>query len=95
MVYRMYCLNSLWMVYMIHENYDLVLMTPRCGMIMMIYIYVIYNDLYEGFILVLWVYTWGFTVMITQLRGPYDGPMERSHTGLIDVMICPRRGWCG
>ena len=48
-VYRMYCLNSLWMVYMIHENYDLVLKTPQCGMIMLIYIYVLYDDSYEGF----------------------------------------------
>ena len=24
-----------------------------------------------------------------------DGPMERPHMGLIDVMMCPRRGWCG
>ena len=49
MVYRMYHLNSLWMVYMIHEIYDLVLMMPRCRMIMLIYIYVLYDDSYEGF----------------------------------------------
>ena len=49
MIYRKYYLNSLWMVYMIHENYDLILMTPRCGMIMLIYIYVLYDDSYEDF----------------------------------------------
>ena len=53
MVYHIYRLNSIWMVYMIHENYDLVLMTPRCGMIMMIYIYtyihVLYDSSYEGY----------------------------------------------
>ena len=49
MVYRMYCLNSLWMVYMIHEIYDLVLMMPQYGMIMLIY--VLYDDSYESFYL--------------------------------------------
>ena len=24
-----------------------------------------------------------------------DGPIERPYMGLIDVMMCPRRGWCG
>ena len=24
-----------------------------------------------------------------------DGPIERLHMGLIDVMMCPYRGWCG
>ena len=35
----------------IHEINDLVLMTPRCGMIMLIYIYmcVLYDDSYECF----------------------------------------------
>ena len=31
------------------RDYDLVLMTPRCGMIILIYIYVLYDNSYEGF----------------------------------------------
>ena len=36
------------MIYIIHKNYDLILMTPQCGMIMLIYIYVLYDASYEG-----------------------------------------------
>ena len=53
------------MVYMIHENYDLVLKTPQCGMIMLIYIYVLYDDSYEGFYPSFMGFHSGFTMRIS------------------------------
>ena len=83
----MYCLNSLWMVYMIHENYDLVLMKPRCGMITLIYIYihVLYEDYHPSFTGFHPILRW----WLRSYEASKDGPMEWSHMGLINFMMCP------
>ena len=53
------------------------------------------------------IYTWGFYRGFTgfysgcllwwlcSYKAPMNGPMERPYMGLIDIMMCPRCGWCG
>ena len=77
---------------------DMVLITPQRGMMILINIYVLYNDSHEGyhpgfasFTRVITGFE-GFTrVILWWLRSyevPMDGPIERPHMGLIYIYIC-------
>ena len=50
---------------MIYEIYDMVLMMPRCGIMMLINIYVLYDDSHEGFHPSFIGFHPCFTVMVT------------------------------
>ena len=86
-----------YMIYKIHDVVLItVLMTPRCGML--IYIYVLYDDSYEGFHLGFmmrfppWFYGDSMDVV---LRAPLWTNLHNGRIlGLLYVM-CLRRGCCG
>ena len=78
---------------MIYEIYDIVLMISRRDMMILINIYVLYDDSNEGFYSGFTGFHSCFTVWLRSYEAPMDVPMERLHMGLIYEM-CSRRGWC-
>ena len=92
-VYRFHCL---WIGFYEIDDTDYGFDDAMRGMMTLIYIYTwfLYDDIYEGCYLDFAGFTRVIRWCLRSYKAHMDGHRERSHMGLIYVVMCHRRRWC-